>query len=81
MSSPPPQTWFLATYGLYADVHKSIETDKDVAEVHANTELFDPRAEHVFTYLQVPGWMGCPDGLRSRFLQHVCVAPLPERTC
>ena len=62
MSSPPPQTWFLATYGLYADVHKSIETDKDVAEVHANTELFDPRAEHVFTYLQVPGWgalMGC----------------------
>lgn len=47
------QTWFLATYGLYADVHASIETDKDVAKVHANAELFDPRAEHVFTYLQV----------------------------
>lgn len=47
------QVWFLATYGLYADVHASIKTDEDVARVHANTELFDPKAEHVFTYLQV----------------------------
>ena len=47
------QVWFLATYGLYADVHASIKTDEDVAQVHANTELFDPKAEHVFTYLQV----------------------------
>ena len=50
---PHTQAWFSATYGTSVDVHASITEDEHVAAMHANAEVFDSSAEHVFTYLQV----------------------------
>eukprot|EP00611_Tribonema_gayanum_P006285 TRINITY_DN15595_c0_g1_i1.p1 TRINITY_DN15595_c0_g1~~TRINITY_DN15595_c0_g1_i1.p1 ORF type:complete len:561 (+),score=203.41 TRINITY_DN15595_c0_g1_i1:92-1684(+) len=39
--------------GTEYDIHAVVETDPLVAAIHANAEKFDPRAERVFSYLQV----------------------------
>jgi len=39
--------------GVEYDVHKVIEEDPLVASIHANAELFDPKVESVFKYLQL----------------------------
>ncbi|KAF6252255.1 phosphate transporter [Scenedesmus sp. NREL 46B-D3] len=47
------RVWQALTYGLNYDIHKVIETDERVAEIHANAEVFDRKAELSFKYLQV----------------------------
>ncbi|GFR48394.1 hypothetical protein Agub_g10288 [Astrephomene gubernaculifera] len=42
-----------ATRGLNQDIHKDVETDQDVADLHAAAEVFNPETEQVFKYLQV----------------------------
>jgi hypothetical protein len=37
------------------DPHSAIEDDADIREMHEAAEVFDPRAEDVFKYLQVCG--------------------------
>jgi solute carrier family 20 (sodium-dependent phosphate transporter) len=39
--------------GLNVDIHEVIETDNVVAQIHGNAEIFDEKAERVFSYLQV----------------------------
>ncbi|KXZ51046.1 hypothetical protein GPECTOR_14g33 [Gonium pectorale] len=43
----------VAMYGMEVDVHKVVEEDPIVAAIHANAEVFDPKAEYAFSYLQV----------------------------
>ena len=39
--------------GVEQDIHKVVEEDPLVASIHANAELFDPKVEGVFKYLQL----------------------------
>ncbi len=39
--------------GLEQDVHKIVEEDPIVAAIHKNAEVFDPKTEYAFSYLQV----------------------------
>ena len=41
-----------ALHGVTADIHEIVETDEVVAAIHANAEVFDPKAEAVFSYMQ-----------------------------
>jgi hypothetical protein len=43
-----------------------IETDAAIAEIHANSESFDPKAELSFKYLQVKQLADCPPFLLKR---------------
>ncbi|KAI8465958.1 MAG: phosphate transporter family-domain-containing protein [Monoraphidium minutum] len=45
--------WKTLNYGLDYDIHKVIETDARVAEIHSSAEVFDRQAELSFKYLQV----------------------------
>jgi sodium-dependent phosphate transporter len=42
------------THGVNVDIHKVIEEDPVVAELHNRAEKFDPHVEYVFAYLQAP---------------------------
>ncbi|GIL62137.1 hypothetical protein Vafri_16409 [Volvox africanus] len=42
-----------ATHGLNKDIHKHVETDQDVHDMHAAAEIFNPETEQVYKYLQV----------------------------
>ena len=42
-----------ALHGVEVDIHDCVQDDPIVAEIHAHAEVFDPRAEAVFSYLQV----------------------------
>ena len=42
-----------AMHGMEVDIHAVVDEDPLVAAIHANAEVFDPRAEAVFSYLQV----------------------------
>ena len=42
-----------ALHGLTFDIHGVIEEDKDLAELHGRAEVFEPRIEMSFSYLQV----------------------------
>ncbi|KAG2490083.1 hypothetical protein HYH03_011389 [Edaphochlamys debaryana] len=42
-----------AMHGLEVDVHQVVEEDPIVAAIHQNAEVFDPKAEYAFSYLQV----------------------------
>lgn len=39
--------------GVNQDIHQIIEEDKVIAAIHENAEVFDPKTENVFKYLQV----------------------------
>lgn len=39
--------------GVEQDIHKVIDTDPLVSSIHENAELFDPKVEGVFKYLQL----------------------------
>lgn len=45
--------WKALTHGLNQDIHKEIETNPRVAEIHSAAEVFDHKAETSFKYLQV----------------------------
>jgi hypothetical protein len=42
-----------AMHGMEVNVHSIVEEDELVAAIHANAELFDEKAEMVFSYMQV----------------------------
>jgi sodium-dependent phosphate transporter len=42
-----------AMHGMEVDIHAVVDEDPIVTAIHANAEVFDPRAEAVFSYLQV----------------------------
>ena len=42
-----------AMHGMEVNIHSIVEEDELVASIHANAELFDEKAEHVFSYMQV----------------------------
>ncbi|GLC32995.1 hypothetical protein PLESTB_000382400 [Pleodorina starrii] len=42
-----------AMHGLEVDIHQVVEEDPIVAAIHENAEVFDPKAEYAFSYLQV----------------------------
>ena len=42
-----------AMHGVNVDIHAVVEEDPIVGAIHANAEVFDPKAEQVFAYLQV----------------------------
>ena len=53
-----PANWFariskVATHGLNVDIHKVVDEDPIVAQIHESAEKFDPHVEYVFAYLQV----------------------------
>lgn len=63
---PAPQTDFkarafrfykkamrIATWGMDQDVFDAVRTDERVKELHETAEVFDPKCEYVFAYLQV----------------------------
>lgn len=43
----------MALHGFTVDVHAIVEEDPIVAAMHSSAEVFDPKAEHAFSYLQV----------------------------
>mmetsp|Transcript_17660 Transcript_17660/g.44470 ORF Transcript_17660/g.44470 Transcript_17660/m.44470 type:complete len:629 (-) Transcript_17660:305-2191(-) len=40
-------------YSMTVDVHEDVHKDEAVAAMHAGAEVFDPKTEHVYKYLQV----------------------------
>jgi phosphate/sulfate permease len=44
---------YALSYGTSVDVHSVVEEDEMVAAIHQNAEVFDPKAEQAFAYLQV----------------------------
>ncbi|PNH03788.1 Phosphate-repressible phosphate permease [Tetrabaena socialis] len=42
-----------AMHGLEVDIHAVVEEDPIVAAIHKNAEVFDPKTEYAFQYLQV----------------------------
>lgn len=42
-----------AMHGMEVDIHEYVADDPIVAAIHANAEVFDPKAEYAFSYLQV----------------------------
>jgi sodium-dependent phosphate transporter len=42
-----------AMHGMNVDVHAAAVNDQKTADMHANAELFQPRVEYAFSYLQV----------------------------
>lgn len=47
-------SWFATlSEGVQHDVHGVVETDADITKLHAHAELFDPRAESGFRFLQI----------------------------
>ncbi|BFI29884.1 solute carrier family 20 (sodium-dependent phosphate transporter) [Marchantia polymorpha subsp. ruderalis] len=45
--------WKVVSHGWTQDIHDVIITNKTVAEIHSNAEVFEPRVEYAFMYLQV----------------------------
>lgn len=53
-----PSSWLqrarkAATRGVDVDIHDVVETDSTVHDIHAKAEVFEPRVEYAFRYLQV----------------------------
>ena len=45
------QKW--AMHGVNVDIHKVVDEDPIVSQIHESAEKFDPHVEYVFAYLQV----------------------------
>lgn len=45
--------WRVLNYGLNYDIHKVVEEDQTIADLHAASERFEPKSELSFKYLQV----------------------------
>lgn len=41
------------TYGTQVDIHEVVQEDPIIAAIHANAEVFSPKVEFAFSYLQV----------------------------
>jgi hypothetical protein len=44
--------WKGATHGLNVDIHKVVKSDAKVHAIHERAEVFEPRVEYAFSYLQ-----------------------------
>jgi sodium-dependent phosphate transporter len=53
IASPDSEPKNLLLKGIQTDIHQIIDEDPVVAAIHENAELFDPKTESVFQYLQV----------------------------
>ena len=47
------KAWKAATYGLNVDIHDVVKTSATVGAIHESAEVFEPRVEYAFMYLQV----------------------------
>ncbi|XP_024360721.1 uncharacterized protein [Physcomitrium patens] len=47
------KAWKVATHGLNVDIHDVVKTSATVGAIHENAEVFEPRVEYAFMYLQV----------------------------
>jgi len=47
------RAWKGATHGLNVDIHKVVKTNATVKAIHERAEVFEPRVEYAFSYLQV----------------------------
>lgn len=47
------RVWTAMMHGSNYDIHKVIETDQRIHDLHENSEVFDHKAETAFKYLQV----------------------------
>lgn len=47
------RAWAGATHGLNVDIHKVVKTDAVINAIHERAEVFEPRVEYAFSYLQV----------------------------
>ena len=47
------KAWKGANHGMNVDIHKVVETDQHISDLHANAEIFPPAVEYAFRYLQV----------------------------
>ena len=52
------KAWAGATHGLNVDIHKVVKTDATINAIHERAEVFEPRVEYAFSYLQVCGVVG-----------------------
>lgn len=57
--------WKVVSHGWTQDIHDVIITNKTVAEIHSNAEVFEPRVEYAFMYLQVRTTTRCSLVLES----------------
>ena len=53
VESVEPKVEHLLLKGVEHDIHKIIDEDTVIAGIHENAEVFDPKTENVFKYLQV----------------------------
>ena len=61
--------FYVFTYGTKVDIHDVVEEDPVVAAIHAHAEVFDPKTEYAFSYLQV----GAAQATLSLKCRPVCV--------
>lgn len=47
------RAWQGATHGVNVDIHKVVKTNAAVNAIHERAEVFEPRVEYAFSYLQV----------------------------
>jgi sodium-dependent phosphate transporter len=47
------KAWKGATHGVNVDIHKVVKTNAAVHAIHERAEVFEPRVEYAFSYLQV----------------------------
>jgi len=47
------KAWKVATHGLNVDIHDVVKTSATVGAIHESAEVFEPRVEYAFMYLQV----------------------------
>ena len=47
------RAWQVSNRGMTVDIHKVVETDQTIRNLHADAEVFPPAVEFAFRYLQV----------------------------
>lgn len=57
------KAWKVATHGLNVDIHDVVKTSATVGAIHESAEVFEPRVEYAFMYLQV--WIRLPGNRKS----------------
>lgn len=54
------KAWKVATHGMNVDIHDVVKTSATVGAIHESAEVFEPRVEYAFMYLQVSGVCSIP---------------------
>lgn len=45
--------WGVISHGWTQDIHDVVNTNQTVGDIHRHAEVFEPRVEYAFMYLQV----------------------------